>query len=418
MNQDRKIEITAPVGSWESLHAAIKAGSDSVYFGVSKLNMRARAAKPFKIADISQITDLCKSHNIQSYLTLNTLVYDHEIEELNSICKKARESGIDAVIATDIASIQTAQSYDLPIHISTQANITNIQSFRFYAQFADVVVLARELTIDQIRYLTEEIKTQNILGPSGNLVKIELFVHGALCVAIAGKCGMSLSTQNHSANRGDCFQPCRRRYRVTDIETDQELEIDNQYVMSPKDISTIGMVDLLIESGAGIFKIEGRGRTPDYVYHTIKVYRDAVDAYFNGKYTEDHIEQWRAKLLKVYNRGFWENGYYLGHPLGEWSGAQGSQARNQRVFLGIARNYFQKSRIAEFKLQHQDLNVGEIIMITGPTTGYIEQKVTSIFVDESSVEKAKKGNIITIPVDDKVRPNDKLFVIRSRFSHQ
>lgn len=409
------IELMAPAGSWESLQAGIKAGADSIYFGVEQLNMRARAAKSFKTSDISKIVSRCHAVNVKSYLAVNTIIYDEELDQAKHLIKQAKSAKIDAIIATDIAVIQLAKELGVNVHISTQANISNIQSVAYFSQFSDVMVLARELNLDQIHHIAQLIQQKEIRGPSGQLVRLEVFIHGALCVAIAGKCGMSLATSNHSANRGDCFQPCRRKYKVTDLETGTELSIDNQYVMSPKDLCTIGMLDLLIKSGISILKIEGRGRTPDYVFHVTQVYKEAVQSIAEGTYSQEKITEWQKRLNQVYNRGFWQNGYYLGHPLGEWTGTQGSQARRKRHFIGYAKNYFAKSKIAEFDIKNDHIAIGDTIIVTGPTTGFVEHVVESIFVNKKPVQRTYKKDRATIPFPEKVRPSDKIFVIKDRF---
>ncbi|MBS3115009.1 U32 family peptidase, partial [Candidatus Woesearchaeota archaeon] len=320
------IELMSPVGSYESLAAAIQAKADSIYFGVGELNMRSRAAYNFTVKDLKKIADICKKNNIKSYLTLNVVVYDNEFKAIKKLCDAAKKAKISAVIASDLAVIQYANKIKLPVHISTQANVSNIEAVRFYSRYADVIVLARELTLEQIRNIAKEIKKQNMRGPNKQLVKIELFIHGAMCVSISGKCQMSLALYNEPANRGKCLQACRRAYRVIDEETGDELVIDNKYVMSPKDLCTIGFIDKLIEAGVSVFKIEGRGRSPEYVYTVTKVYKEAVESYFNGSYTKTKIKHWTSELEKVFNRGFWQGGYYLGKKLGEWSGTYGSKA--------------------------------------------------------------------------------------------
>jgi putative protease len=408
----------APAGSWESLNAAIQAGADAVYFGTDSLNMRARAAKPFTGDDLQKITEICRKAGIESYLALNTLIYDQDLEQLKTQCRLAREAGASAVIASDIAAIRAARSEGLPVHISTQANISNIEAVRFYSQFADVMVLARELSLDQITSVNQSIQRESIRGPQGNLVATELFVHGALCVAIAGKCAMSLALTQHSANRGDCFQSCRRTYQVTDTETGQQLKIDNQYIMSPKDLCTIGSIDRLMASGSTVFKIEGRGRAVEYVYHTTKVYREAIDSVREGTYTKEKVKYWEEILKSVFNRGFWEDGYYLGHPLGEWSGSQGSRAIRQKTYIGRVLNYYRKPGIAQIQIMNDHLDVGEVLMITGPTTGYAEIQVGSLMVNDGVARTAVKGQHITIPFPVKVRRNDKAYVIRNRTDWQ
>jgi len=409
-----QIELLAPVGSYESLHAAIKAGADAVYFGVEQLNMRSRSAKKFTLDDLTKIADLCRQHGINSYLALNTIIYDNELPLMQDICNAAKSSGLSAVIATDISAIAYARSIGLRVHISTQANVSNIEAVAFYAQFADVIVLARELSLAQIRDITQQIHDRDILGPSGEPVKIELFVHGALCVSIAGKCYMSLATTNHSANRGECLQNCRKSYRVIDESTNEELVIDNKFIMSPKDLCTIGVIDQLIQAGAAIFKIEGRGRSSDYVFHTTKAYRQAIDAALDNSTTPEKIKNWTTELENVFNRGFWHGGYYLGAKLGEWSGAYGSVAKKQKTYCGYVSNFFAKAGVAEILLENAGLNVGDTIAVTGPTTGYEERIVESLYVNDQPAQSAQKGDTATLAFDVRARRKDKLYVIRDR----
>lgn len=411
---DKKIEIMAPAGSYESLEAAIKAGADSVYFGIEQLNMRARASNNFTLKDLKKIADRCNKSGIKTYLTLNTILYDYDISLMRKICDSAKKSGISAVIASDISAINYANSIGLEVHISTQTNVSNLEAIKFYSKFADVVVLARELTLQQIKNICNEIKKQNIKGPSGKLIEIEIFVHGALCVAISGKCYMSLATSNASANRGACLQNCRKSYKVIDEETGDELKIDNKYIMSPKDLCTIGFIDKLLDSGISVLKIEGRGRSPDYVYAVTKCYKEAVESVLNKTYTKEKINNWTKELEKVYNRGFWHGGYYLGKKLGEWSAGYGSQSKKEKVFIGIARHYFPKTQIGEFILQTGEIELGDEIIITGKTTGIIHQKIESLYVDEKPTSKAKKGQIITIKINEKIRKNDKLYIVTDR----
>jgi len=413
------IEIMSPAGSFESLNAAIKAGADSVYFGVEQLNMRARAANNFTLADLGEIVKICSEKNVKTYLTLNTIMYDHDIILMKKICDAAKKEGVSAVIASDISAISYANSIGLEVHISTQQNVSNMEAVRFYAKFADVIVLARELTLSQVKKICDDIKKENIKGPNGELVRIELFAHGALCVAVSGKCYMSLGTYNASANRGACLQNCRRSYKVTDNETGDELVIDNEYVMSPSDLCTIGFIDKLIEAGVKVFKLEGRGRSADYVYTVTKCYRDAADSVLEGNYTEEKIKGWTKKLESVYNRGFWHGGYYLGKKLGEWSGTYGSKATKEKVFVGIAKHYFPKTGIGEFHIQSEMIKTGDEILITGNTTGVIEGKVESMFVnDKPNIEIAKQGDVITFKVSERVRENDKLYVVKNKEKFQ
>ncbi|MFW6024921.1 MAG: peptidase U32 family protein [Candidatus Woesearchaeota archaeon] len=399
-----------PAGDMKSLQAAIKAGADSVYFGVGNLNMRSRAAK-FEFDDLKKVANICKENNVKSYLTLNTVMYDEDIESMKETCKKAKDNGISAIIASDISVIRYANSIDLEVHMSTQANISNYEAVKFYSQYADVIVLARELSLEQIKNIIQKIKENNLCGPNGDLVKIEVFVHGALCVAISGKCYMSLAQYNESANRGKCLQSCRRKYKVTDVETNKELIIDNQYVMSPKDLSTISMIDKLITAGVNVFKIEGRARGPNYVYNVVKTYSDAIDAYENDKYTDKNVKQWKKDLKSVFNRGFWEKGYYLGKKLGEWSGVYGSKATTKKVQLGRVVNYYKKPNIAEIEIYHNKVSLDEKLFITGNKTGAVYQKVESIYLDEKPINTANKKDIVTIPVDEVVRKNDEVYKI-------
>src|SRR3989338_9025209 len=404
------VEIMAPAGSYESLIAAIKAGAGSVYFGVGKLNMRSKSSN-FEFDDLKKVAKICKEHNVKSYLALNTVMYDEDIDSIKKICNTANEAGITAIIASDVSVIKYCNKIGMEVHISTQLNVSNIEAVKFYSQFADVIVLARELTLKKIKHIAKEIKKQKIKGPSGNLLKIELFVHGALCVSIAGKCYMSLALHNKSANKGECLQVCRGSYKVTDQETGNELVVDNNYVMSPKDLCTITVLDKILDSGASILKIEGRGRSPDYVYKTTKAYKEAVDACLKGKYTKEKIELWLNELHSVYNRGFWHGGYYLGNNLGEWCNCYGSKATTEKVFVGVGINYYQKNNVAEFLIQSQELKEGDTILITGPTTGVIEAKADSLHKDGKPSKNAVKGDRITFKLNERIRKNDKLFVI-------
>jgi len=406
------VEIMAPAGSWESLRAAIKAGADSVYFGVGKLNMRARAAHNFQIEDLKEIVKICKENNIKSYLTVNIVYYDNELADMKQILNEAKSCGVTAVICSDMATIQYASSIGLEIHISTQANVSNIEAVKFYSKFADVIVLARELNIEQIKSIHESIIKENIKGPKGNLVEIELFAHGALCVSVSGKCYMSLAQYNHSANRGDCLQTCRRKYRVIDEETGDELVVDNKYVMSPKDLCTIGFVDKLIDSGVSVLKLEGRGRSPEYVYTVTKCYKEAVLAILDKTYSEEKIANWIKELETVFNRGFWHGGYYLGNKLGEWSGTYGSKATKKKSFIGQVVNYYDNINIVSLKLETGSIQDSDDIIIIGPTTGVIKMKITKMRNEDSVIEKASKGDTITFPVSEKVRKKDKVYVLK------
>ena len=408
---NKSIEIMAPAGSYESLMAAINAGANSVYFGIEQLNMRARAANNFTTEDLKKIVKICKEHNVKTYLTLNTIMYDHDIALMKRICDSAKKEGVTAAICSDVAAMSYAKEIGLEVHISTQANVSNFETVKFYAHFADVIVLARELTFAQVKRITEKIEEEQVKGPSGDLVEIELFIHGALCVAISGKCYMSLATYNSSANRGACLQNCRRSYKVIDEETGDELRIENKYIMSPKDLCTIGFIDKILDAGVKVLKIEGRGRAADYVHTTVGCYREAVDSYLNGTYTEGKIKIWTEKLESVFNRGFWHGGYYLGKQLGEWSGVYGSKTTKEKKYLGLATNYFMTPKIAEFQLEAGEVKVGDEILITGPTTGVIQINIESLYKDEQTIDSAVKGDEITFPVSEKVRPNDKLFLI-------
>lgn len=410
----KKIEIMAPAGSFESLTAAVRAGADSVYFGVGKLNMRSRSTANFQISDLPKIVRLCKMANVNTYLTLNIVVYDEELNYVKEVCDAAKAAGIDAVIAADIAVITYADSIKLPVHISVQANVSNIQSVRFFAKFADVLVLARELTLPQIKKIITTIEQEKITGPSGELVRIEIFAHGALCVSVSGKCYMSLGTYNSSANRGACFQNCRRRYRITDEETGEELVIDNKYVMSPKDICTIEFLDRILGSGVAILKLEGRGRSSDYVHTVTEVYRQGADAWLAGEYTDDKIAEWYERLRTVFNRGFWRGGYYLGEALGEWCGTGGSQAKLHKIQIGRVNKYFNKIKVAELSIEAADLAVGQKLLVTGPTTGAVRFDVSEIRLAGERVEFAPKGSTVSVPALHKVRKNDILSVLVER----
>ncbi|MBN2480068.1 MAG: U32 family peptidase [Parachlamydiales bacterium] len=408
--KNNKIEILSPISYFDSLKAAIDAKTDSIYFGIDVLNMRKGATKKFTLQDIQKISTICKENSIKCYLTLNSIIYDEELELLKQILDESKKSNIDAIIAHDFAVIEYAKKIGLKIHISTQANISNIEAVKYFSKFSDVIVLARELDLDQIKKITQEIKNQNILGPSKKPVKIEIFAHGALCVAISGKCYMSLHQYNKSANRGECLQACRRKYKVEEIETQKQLEIDNEYILSPKDICTIGSIDKLIESGVSILKIEGRARSCEYVYAVTKCYKEATEAYFNNTYTKEKIDHWINELSKVYNRGFWHGGYYLGNPSDMWSKSYGSKAKEKKTFLGIATNYFSKIAVAEFLLQSHQLKIDDEILIFGKTTGMIKTTVRSIHTDKP-VKIAHKGDLIAIKLDKKIKKNDKLYLI-------
>ena len=405
-----EIEIMAPVGSYESLMAAIQAGAGSVYFGVEQLNMRARSSNNFTIEDLNKISEIAHSKGVKTYLTANVVVFDNELDQLHLIIDAAKEAGISAIIASDVSAILYARQVGVEVHISTQVNITNIEAVRFYAQYADVVVLAREMNIGRVWEISKQIQEQNITGPSGRLVKLEMFVHGALCMAVSGKCYLSLHEMNSSANRGSCMQSCRRAYLVTDKETGAELEIDNEYIMSPKDLKTIHFLHKLLDAGVSVLKIEGRARSPEYVSTVVECYREAVQAYFDDMFTDEKIADWDKRLASVFNRGFW-NGYFLGQRLGEWSKNYGSLATHRKVYVGKGINYFSNLKVAEFKLETGSLKVGDEIYITGPTTGLVKTTVAEIQLDKLSVAEAQKGSYISIPVDVKIRKSDKLYKI-------
>lgn len=405
-----EVEIMAPVGSYESLMAAIQAGAGSVYFGVEQLNMRARSSNNFTLDDLKKITEIAHSKGVKTYLTVNVVVFDTELEQLRQIIDAAREAGVSAIIASDVSAIQYARQVGVEVHISTQVNITNIEAVRFYAQYADVVVLAREMNIGRVWEISRQIKEQNITGPSGKLVRIEMFVHGALCMAVSGKCYLSLHEMNSSANRGSCMQTCRRAYTVTDKETGAELEIDNEYIMSPKDLKTIHFLNKLLDAGVSVLKIEGRARSAEYVYTVVECYREAVQAHFDDDFTPGRVADWDERLSSVFNRGFWD-GYYLGQRLGEWSKNYGSLATHRKLYVGKGLNYFSNLKVAEFKLETGPLRVGDEIYITGPTTGLVKTVVSEIQLNKQSVEEAPKGSYISIPVDTKIRKSDKLYRI-------
>ncbi len=404
----KDIEIMAPAGSYESLMAAIQGGADSVYFGAEDLNMRAASSVNFTLDDLRNIAKICKENGIKSYLTVNVVVFDNEIEQMHRIIDSAVESGISAIIASDLSVINYAFHSGIDVHLSTQLNITNIEALKFYSQWADVVVLARELNLDQVKNICNKITEQNIRGPRGDLVKIEMFVHGALCMATSGKCYLSLHENNMSANRGKCYQTCRRSYLVTDKESGYQLEIDNEYIMSPKDLCTIGFVDKLIEAGVAVFKIEGRARSAEYVKTVSSCYNEAVISVAEGSYSDEKILHWKTRLASVFNRGFWD-GYYLGQRLGEWNTRYGSSATKRKVYLGKVTNYFSKLNVAEIKLENGDLERGETILITGPTTGVIEFIAGEIRVDLKETEKASKGEFCSVKIDNVIRRSDKVY---------
>ena len=398
----------APVGSYESLMAAIKAGADSVYFGIEGLNMRARSANNFTTEDLYKIAEICRDKGVKSYLTVNTVIYDEDIALMRSVIDAAQKTQISAIIASDVAAMTYANEIGVEVHLSTQLNISNAEALRFYSRFADVVVLARELNMDQVRTIHETIVRDNICGPKGHPVRIEMFAHGALCMAASGKCYLSLHEHNSSANRGACPQICRRGYTVKDKDSGLELDIENQYIMSPKDLKTIHFINKMMDAGVRVFKIEGRARGPEYVYTVCRCYKEAIEAYCNGTYDEEAIGRWDEQLATVFNRGFWD-GYYLGQRLGEWTHRYGSGATRQKIYVGKGIKYFSRLGVAEFEIESGELHIGDEIVITGPTTGVIIQKVEEIRYELQTVEKATKGQRISIPVKEKVRPSDKLY---------
>lgn len=403
-----EFEIMAPVGSYESLSAAIQGGADSIYFGIEGLNMRARSSNNFTIDDLHEIVRICNEHHIKSYLTVNTVIYDNDLALMRRIIDAAKEAGLSAIIASDVAAMTYACSIGVEVHLSTQLNISNVEALRFYARFADVVVLARELNMEQVAGIYRAICEEHITGPSGKPVRIEMFCHGALCMAVSGKCYLSLHEMNASANRGACMQICRRSYVVQDKETGEELEIDNKYIMSPKDLKTIHFLNKMIDSGVRVFKIEGRARGAEYVRTVVSCYSEAVSAYLDGTFADGKIEEWNTRLATVFNRGFW-NGYYLGQRLGEWTHRYGSSATKTKVLIGKGIKYFSKLGVAEFQIESGSLRVGDEILVTGPTTGAVTQVVEEIRVDLKPVEEAKKGDRFSIRMSEKIRPSDKLF---------
>jgi len=404
----KDFEIMAPVGSRESLAAAIQAGADSIYFGIENLNMRSRSASAFTIDDLREIAGVCNDHGMKSYLTVNVIIYDNDMEQMRTIVRAAKEAGISAVIASDVSVMNFARSIGQEVHLSTQLNITNIESLKFYALFADVVVLARELNLDQVAEIYRQIKEENICGPNGELIRIEMFCHGALCMAVSGKCYLSLHEMNSSANRGACMQVCRRGYTVRDKDTDVELEIDNEYIMSPKDLKTIHFMNKMMDAGVKVFKIEGRARGPEYVKTVVECYKEAIQACVDGQFTDEKIAAWDERLRTVFNRGFWD-GYYLGQRLGEWSKNYGSEATEKKVYVGKGIKYFSNIGVAEFQVEAAELKVGDKILITGPTTGAVYATLDEARVDLKPVDKVKQGERFSFKIADKIRPSDKLF---------
>ena len=404
-------EIMAPVGSRESLAAAIKAGANSIYFGIGKLNMRSHSANAFTIDDLKEIAAICHKHGVQSYLTVNTIIYGEDIPTMREIIDAAKEAKISAVIASDVAVMTYCREVGQEVHLSTQLNISNIEALKFYAQFADVVVLARELNMWQVRDIYQQIVEQDVRGPKGELIRIEMFCHGALCMAISGKCYLSLQNAGRSANRGECVQICRRGYEVTDLETGTQLNVDNKYIMSPRDLKTIRFMDVMMNAGVRVFKIEGRARGPEYVYTVVKAYDEAINAVLDGGFTEEKKDAWDEQLSTVFNRGFWD-GYYQGQKLGEWCEVYGNKATEKKVYVGKCMKYFSKIGVAEFLIENEDLHVGDKLLITGTTTGALIQPCEEIRFDLEPVEVATKGQHISIKVNERVRVNDKLYVLQ------
>ncbi len=406
----KTIELLSPVGSFDCLQAAIKAGADAIYFGVEQLNMRTRSSGGFSISDIQEVAAICKKAGIRSYITLNTVMYEHDMQLLQTILKEVKKRGIDAVIASDFAVIEYCRQLQIPLHISTQANVSNIEAVQFFSAFADVVVLARELTLKQVAHISKEIKRKHIIGPAGQLVKLEAFVHGALCMAVSGKCYLSLHSQNASANRGACIQNCRRTYTVTDTETQESLLIDHEYIMSPKDLCTIDMLDQLLLSGISVLKIEGRSKGSDYVFTTTQCYREAINAIEDKAYTTEKIENWMKRLASVYNRGFWE-GYYLGRKMGEWASQPGSVATEKKVYVGRGSKYYPRKKIGEFLIESGTVKVGDQLMISGPQLGMAREQMLTLTVNGVIADQAVKGDKITFPVEAKITVKDKLYKI-------
>lgn len=402
------IEIMAPVGAFDSLTAAIDAGANSVYFGIGKLNMRSQSAVNFTPDDLQEIVNRCKPHGIRTYLTVNTIMYDEDLADMEIALQKAKEAGVTAIIASDIAAIESGIRHGHEIHISTQVNVSNIEAVRFYARFADVMVLARELNMQQVKHIRETIVKENITGPAGKLIQLEMFCHGALCMAVSGKCYLSLHEHNHSANRGQCLQVCRRAYQVKEVETGAELEIDNQYIMSPKDLCTIGFVDKMLDAGVRVFKIEGRARPAEYVKLVVETYNEAINSIIDGTYSKDKIDAWKTTLSQVFNRGFWD-GYYLGQRLGEWNDSYGAKTTRKKTYIAKCTNYFGKLGVGEFLMESGELNVGDEILISGPSTGARILKVDELRYELQSVDKVIKGQSFSLPVGETIRRSDKMY---------
>ena len=411
MTKTGLIELMAPAGDFTSLQAALDNGADSVYFGVEQLNMRARASMNFTLEDLPEISRRCKEKGVRTYLTLNTIIYDHDLSIIKRLLDKAKEADLTAVIAMDQAVIAYARQIGMEVHISTQINITNIETVKFYSLFADTMVMSRELSVSQIKKICQQIEKEQIKGPSGNLVEIEIFGHGALCMAVSGKCYLSLHSHNSSANRGACKQNCRKKYTVIDQESGFEIELDHEYMMSPKDLCTIGFLDQIVDAGVKVLKLEGRGRAPEYVARVTKCYREAIDSIEEGTFSQEKVTEWMKQLETVYNRGFW-SGYYLGQKMGEWSPNSGSNATQKKVYIGKGRHFYPKSNIAEFLIEAYDLSVGDSVLVQGPTTGSQELVIESMMVEhKGQAEKATKSEVVTFKTDFRVRPSDKLYKI-------
>ena len=406
-------EIMAPVGSRESLAAAINSGADSVYFGIGRLNMRSHSANPFTVDDLKEIAETCHQHGLKSYLTVNTIIYDEDIDMMHTIVDAAKEARISAIIASDVAVMTYCRQVGVEVHLSTQLNISNIEALQFYAQFADVAVLARELNMWQVKDIYEQIQSRNITGPSGKPIRIEMFCHGALCMAISGKCYLSLQNAGRSANRGECVQICRRGYEVTDLETGCKLNVDNKYIMSPKDLKTIDFIDVMMNAGVRVFKIEGRARGAEYVHTVVRAYNEALNSVIDGTFTDEKKRKWNEELATVFNRGFWD-GYYQGQRLGEWSEVYGSRATEQKVYVGKCIKYFSNIGVGEFLIESSELSVGDKVLVTGTTTGALIQTVDEIRFDLQPVQTAVKGQHISFKVNERVRPNDKLYLLVKR----
>lgn len=409
----KDFEIMAPVGSRESLAAALAAGADAVYFGIEGLNMRSRSSANFTADDMAEIAAICTERGVKTYLTVNTVIYDSDMETMRMIISRAKEAGISAIIASDMAAILYAREIGQEVHISTQVNVSNTAAVRYYSQFADVMVLARELNMEQVSEIHRAIVAENICGPNGKPIRLEMFCHGALCMAVSGKCYMSLHEMNSSANRGACNQICRRAYTVRDKETGDELEIDNQYIMSPKDLKTIHFLNKMVDAGVRVFKIEGRARGPEYVAEAVGCYSEALQAIVDGTYSEEKVAQWDARLVKIFNRGYW-NGYYMGERLGEWSAKYGSSATRVKSYAGKAMRYFSKIGIGEFLMEAGEIKAGDEVVITGPTTGALIFTVTELRFDLKPVESVSKGQLFSMPVPEKVRPSDKLYLWKTK----